>query len=238
MPSIERILDASSDALPRSLIQGFASINYRLSPHPDFPQDGNTIPARELRVARHPDHIRDVWSALAFLTLEYGIRDRYVLVGHSVGATLAFQLLMGSEALIGASPPTGVALPACVIGVAGMYGFYDLNARHGGAYKGIFAGAFGDDEHKWDDAAPACFRGNFRDVWKGGRLALLACSTEDGLIDGPEIDSMAAVLKLDHVECVVKKDVGGEHDFAWRDGTPIARLVVWALEHLRSSLTQ
>ena len=50
-----------------------ASVNYRLSP-----------------AVRHPSHQEDVIAALTYLKEQYGMKE-YILVGHSAGATLAFQ---------------------------------------------------------------------------------------------------------------------------------------------------
>ena len=77
----------------RTLVAAYASLNYRLSTHSDFPQDKDT-PPRELRNARHPDHINDVLCAIHDLQQKFHFHDRYVLVGHSVGATLAYQVAL------------------------------------------------------------------------------------------------------------------------------------------------
>ena len=81
---------SSNSSLQKSIC-GFASINYRLSPYLDHPQNPSTAddPARN---AKHPDHVVDVSKALAFLENKYNISSGYLLVGHSAGATLAFQI--------------------------------------------------------------------------------------------------------------------------------------------------
>ncbi|KAK5554582.1 Kynurenine formamidase [Exophiala xenobiotica] len=71
-------------------ISGYASINYRLSPHPQkSPQNPHTTPAYELRNAKWPDHLHDVLAGIAHLQQKYAFGERYLLVGHSVGATMA-----------------------------------------------------------------------------------------------------------------------------------------------------
>ena len=76
----------------RASIAGYVSVNYRLSPHPDHPQDpGNTV-EYELRNAKHPDHIHDVLTAISVLQRKFGFGQQYLLVGHGIGATLAFQV--------------------------------------------------------------------------------------------------------------------------------------------------
>lgn len=53
-------------------IAGYASLNYRLSPHADFPQDRRRTADYEMRDAKHPDHINDVLSALRDLQRRHG----------------------------------------------------------------------------------------------------------------------------------------------------------------------
>ncbi|KAI1503582.1 hypothetical protein F5X99DRAFT_406895 [Biscogniauxia marginata] len=76
-------------------IAAFASLDYRLSPHPGFPQDPAATPPARLRGARHPDHVDDARAALAFLQARYGFGAGYVLVGHSAGGCMALQLVAG-----------------------------------------------------------------------------------------------------------------------------------------------
>ncbi|KAK1503958.1 hypothetical protein CTAM01_04188 [Colletotrichum tamarilloi] len=230
--SIQEILKSRS--IPRSEIRGFISIDYRLSPHPLYPQDPDVTSPAELRCAQHPDHLRDTWSALAFLQREYQIGDRYILIGHSAGATLALQLPMGSVAL-GAAPPPEVEMPTAFIGVSGIYELYNLNARHEQTYTQFIAGAFGDDQNSWNKVVPATFSGSFKDALPTKPLILLAWSPEDSLVDEPEIDTMAAKLKKDGVECTIVKDLTHDHDFVWEDGKQIARLLSEALTLLRKN---
>ncbi|GKT58971.1 kynurenine formamidase [Colletotrichum tofieldiae] len=229
-PSIEEIVKASS--IPKSEIRGFISIDYRLSPHPSFPQDPAVTPPAKLRCAQHPDHLRDVWSALAFLQREYDIQDRYILIGHSAGATLAFQLPMGPVAL-GATPPPEVKMPAAFVGVSGIYELCDFDARYGGNCTEFIVAAFGEDRESWNKVVPARFSGSFRDALPAQNLILLAWSPDDSLVDEPEIDGMASKLGKDGVECTVVKNLTHDHDFVWEDGKQIARLVSEALGLLR-----
>ncbi|TDZ30965.1 Kynurenine formamidase [Colletotrichum spinosum] len=226
--SIQEILKAA--AVPKADIRGFISIDYRLSPHPMFRQDPAFTPPAELRCAQHPDHLRDIWSALHFLQLRYNINDRYILIGHSAGATLALQLPMGSMSL-GATPPSDVRMPAAFIGVSGIYELVKFNARHEN-YVEFIAGAFGADQERWKTAVPAVFSGSFKDALPGRPLILLAWSPEDSLVDEPEIDGMASKLRRDGLECTVVKDLTHDHDFVWEDGKQIARLLGEALRLL------
>ncbi|KAI1635900.1 hypothetical protein F4809DRAFT_611769 [Biscogniauxia mediterranea] len=85
-------------------IAAFASLDYRLSPHPGFPQDPAATPPARYRGARHPDHVDDARAALAFLQARYGSAANYVLVGHSAGGCIALQLLAGLCSPTSSSP--------------------------------------------------------------------------------------------------------------------------------------
>ncbi|KAK2047727.1 alpha/beta-hydrolase [Colletotrichum somersetense] len=230
-PSIDEFVNTGSSA-PKSEVRGFISIDYRLSPHPSFPQDPAVTPPAELRCAQHPDHLRDVWSALAFLQREYDIQDRYILIGHSAGATLAFQLPMGSVAL-GAAPPPEVKMPAAFVGLAGIYELHDFNARHGEDYTQFIVSAFGKDREVWNKVMPASFSGSFKNALPAHNLILLAWSPQDTLVDEPEIDTMMSKLGRDGVECKIRKDLTHDHDFVWEDGKQVARLLSETLDLLR-----
>ena len=264
-PAVEKLQTAPEVDL--RAIAGFASLGYRLSSHPQFPEASAQVTDGPAAVKRpqHPAHIKDIWLALAYLQQTFDMGDRYILIGHSAGATLAFQLLMGSaalgssgsfhdglpcESLDATSPlyqhhsshhkavvageiPLAIRPPVAVIGIAGIYDFFGLNERMGRAYQSIFTGAFGDDPTAWNEASPACFRGNYAKTFPGTRLALLAWSPDDELIDEPDIDHMAETLAADGVRHTVVKDITGNHDFVWRDGSPIVRLVAQALNELK-----
>ncbi|KAL9571103.1 hypothetical protein ACKAV7_004441 [Fusarium commune] len=217
--SIKRIIISGAVAILD--IAGFVSIDYRLSPHPDFPQESTTV--------KHPDHLEDIWSALNYLQGKYELSNNYILVGHSAGATLAFQLLMSGDIL--ASHPKG-PLPIAIVGVSGIFDLVGLNDRHNGGYAGFIEAAFGDDKSAWEKASPARFGSSFRDNWASGKLAMLAWSAEDTLIDEPEIDNMASLLTEQGLKVEVNKHLRGEHDFVWQDGSQIARLVITTLHHL------
>ncbi|KAB5545578.1 Alpha/Beta hydrolase protein [Coniochaeta sp. 2T2.1] len=221
-------------------IAGFASIDYRLSPHPEFPQDEDTTPPNKLRNAKHPDHLSDVRSALAFLRREYGIGNRevegetpYVLYGHSCGATLAMQVIMGgAEDEVGLEGRGEVPPPAGVVGLQGMYDLVGVNARFKGAYRDMIAGAFGDDEEVWKSVSPARFKGKFSQTWEGSEkgVVVLAHSPEDEWVDMAELDAMEARLKGEkdpaplHVQA--KRDLKGDHDEVAQNGGMVAGVLI------------
>ncbi|CAI7610414.1 unnamed protein product [Penicillium glandicola] len=255
-------------------IAGFASISYRLSAHPNHPQDpGNTAP-KDFQDAKHPDHIRDVESALALLQNTYDFGTRYILAGHSCGATLAFQTVMGavsghreeaststtyspdnSTAIISGSPgPLPLPLtaqPTAIVGVAGIYDLRRLRDTHAdiSAYQEFIEGAFGADEMLWDGVSPAHITGS-RGVeggWKSGRLAVLAQSKDDELVDGSQVEVMKEALgnwektdahipaqELSHGDRRLRVlSISGAHDEAWEKGVQLARAVTFAFEQLQ-----
>lgn len=222
VPTIKHLL--SSDG-PKEAIRGFASIDYRLSP--SSPDAANS----ENRDVQHPDHIIDVRTALRLLNAKYNIDDKYILIGHSAGATLTFQLLMGETALrcrVDESAPK----PAAAVGLSGIYDMVNLNKRFGDNYAGFLGAAFGDDRQLWVEASPAQYRGNYSKSMSAGRPFMLATSPEDSLIDVPEMDSMIRKLEADGLEPEVVRNLHGDHDDIWSGGSQIAALVFRVLPQL------
>ena len=209
-------------------LAGFASIDYQLSQHPEFPQDPASTPRREYREARHPDHLNDVRSGLAFLQREYGIASNYILLGHSAGATLAFQVLATA-----AGAGVEVTLPKAVVGIAGIYDFNAVNSRSNGAYAPFLSMAFGQPG-EWNRVAPMNFLGDINKNWRDSGRVILGWSRNDELVDEPEIDNMALRLCREHYSLNVHKDLEGGHDECWANGAGMARLVVEAMSSLAS----
>ncbi|PWY83203.1 hypothetical protein BO94DRAFT_599724 [Aspergillus sclerotioniger CBS 115572] len=208
-------------------IHSIASISYRLSAHPSHPQDPTSTPPSHLRTATHPDHISDILSALSFLQSKYGFGENYLLVGHSCGATLAFQSVMGKFRTLSSGPAP--------VGILGMAGIYDLRLlrdthRDVSAYQEFTEGAFGKDEVVWDGVSPAVVRGvdGVSGGWEGGRVVVLAYSAEDGLVDAGQREVMRRALG--EVEGL---DIRGQHDDAWMEGRELARGIEFAIGLLR-----
>lgn len=241
-PTITALLggDPRHALLPRasSRLAGVASLNYRLSPHPSFAQDPRTTPALARRAARHPDHLADVLAGLRFLQRTFGFGADYVLSGHSAGAFLSYQVLLGPACL----PPAGgpnkegggdggyeyddVELPAAAVGFEGIYDLAGLDARRGGSYASFMAPAFGLPGDGWDAASPATAGGGGPGFGPGGnwrrgpRLAVLAHSPDDELVDVAECDAMEARLRRDGVANVrVFRDLRGGHFEVVKDGS-------------------
>lgn len=240
----------STTTLPH--IAGFASIEYRLSPHPQFPQDPDPAitPPTHLRAAKHPDHIHDVRDALALLQSRYGgVWWKYILVGHSCGATLAFQTVMGE--VVGARPaPTSITRLRRPIAVVGVEGIYDLRLlrdtyRDCSIYHEFIEGAFGPDEELWDDVSPATKKSadGVKGGWSEGRLAVLAHSKDDELVDFGQVTAMKETLGHgwaekkkgagEQAKIAVLEDLRGSHDEVWSKGEEMARVIAVTIGELR-----
>lgn len=180
-------------------------------------------------------------AGLVYLQRTYGFSSNYILVGHSAGAALAFQLLAPPKEAQSPAP----ALPAALVPFGGLYDFVAVDARHGGTYGVFFRGAFGAGAGRWDAAAPVKFSGNYAETWDRGvvRVVVLGSSPEDTLVDSPEAEEMARRLRdVDgfveggegegEKRLVVVGDLKGDHDEVWREGEGVARMVWIALREL------
>ncbi|KAM3512828.1 hypothetical protein MY11210_003533 [Beauveria gryllotalpidicola] len=232
-PSIRHLITAG--ALPDA-VRGFISIDYRLSPYQEeFPQCLDQTPSTEQRIAQHPDHVHDVRSAMDFLSQRFDLADKYILVGHSAGAMLAFQLFM-SNAQWQPQSPVSLPKPAAIIGISGIYDLVNLNRRFDGNYTGFISNAFGEDEDVWMQASPAQYDGSFgQALLPCGTPLWLAISPNDGLLDLAETEAMAEKLRADGFQPTIVNDLHGEHDFVWQDGAQVATLVNRVLAELSSN---
>lgn len=226
-----------------SSCKGLASISYRLSAHPNFPQDPEKTPAQELRVAKHPQHVEDVVSALSFLQQRYRFGENYVLVGHSCGATMAFQSVMPCVI-----PRRRPAPPTAILGVAGIYDLRLLRDKHVDipAYQEFLEGAFGPEgTGLWDAVSPACVKGSggVEGGWRDGRrLAVLARSSGDELVDASQGDAMRETLRArwasssgETRHLVTILSLQGNHDDAWRGGEQLVRAIKFTLDKLHNT---
>ncbi|KFY42270.1 hypothetical protein V494_02489, partial [Pseudogymnoascus sp. VKM F-4513 (FW-928)] len=100
-----------------------------------------------------------------------------MLVGHSCGATLAFQVPI--------TAPGGEALPVprCILGSEGIYDIPSLVARNSHpAYREFVTAAFGDDESAWVAASPLLAHRD-RDakdrLWEEVGIVFISHSEED-----------------------------------------------------------
>lgn len=234
-----------SNATPtiRDEISGIASINYRLSPYPAHPTNPSN-PHDPARNARHPDHINDVLSAILFLQEKYRFGNRYVLIGHSCGATLALQVAMkrfwGSQYDPTAALELNVEPPVAIVGVSGIYdipGLVDDNAAQP-AYRDLVVNAMGSERKVWEDASPV--KGDYEDGWQDGKLVVLVHSEDDELVAMKQPETMWKVLGergfseeagSEKVRKFVKVK-GVKHDEIWEDGRALADVILQTVECL------
>ncbi len=195
-----------------SQIAGFASLNYRLSPHPDYPQDSHKTSNYEFRNARHPEHVNDVLTALGVLQHKHNFGSKYLLVGHSVGATMAFQVALSQRvpwdpsANIPAISSENVAPPIAILGVEGIYDFPALiksiknDKDKEKWYHEPMKGAFSDNEEVWLDVSPAQYSKEAYDrEWtltsaSTPRLAIVAHSPHDELVPWSQVEAVQNVF--------------------------------------------
>lgn len=232
LPTIRNIFShpsPSDQALINSNITAIASLSYRLSPHPDHPQEPDT-PATQLRVAKHPDHLHDVVSGISFLQAKYGFGSKYLLIGHSCGATLAYQSITRQQMSIPSSIP--FKNPEIIVGVAGIYDMRLLRDRNSHpAYQEFLVGAFGEDEKAWDLASPAKY--DLLETWEEVKIAVVVSSSGDELVDLSQIECIAKRLKNSKERgtvMVLKGFLNQTHDHIWDEGVGLADTIVETLK--------
>lgn len=218
-------------------IAGYASINYRLSPYPSHATDPSN-PSDPARNAKHPDHINDVLAAILHLQETYHFDDRYVLVGHSCGATMALQVAM--KRYWGSQYESTFALELNVVppmAIAGLEGIYDIPAfvqyhHDQPVYKDFITNAFGTSG--WEAISPS--NGDYDESWPDGRLVVLAHSPDDTLVEREQLELQEKALasqgwKSQGERRVSTFELKGDHDEVWKTGEA-ARATEWALKEL------
>ncbi|KAL8666574.1 MAG: hypothetical protein Q9202_001372 [Teloschistes flavicans] len=208
-------------------IAAVVAVNYSLCPYPTHPTHPSKPRGRggeeEGRGARWPDHVGDIRAALGFLFGEghdddgsgsdgddagKDFRDavrgsEIVLVGHSVGATIAFALAMGIEDRVhdGAGDAVvGVRMRIrAVVGLAGIYDFTalrDAHAEHRGLYEGFTNEAFGAEEDGgWERGNIVEAVRKLKGIMGGVELVVLGHSKGDELVEWGQVDLMAGALR-------------------------------------------
>lgn len=98
---------------------------------------------------------------------------RYVLVGHSAGAALIFQVL--------AKLSDHSFFPAAIIGASGVYDFVDVIEEYPN-YLYLITSPFGEEEEAWKDASPTWI-GRESAGYAGytGKIALLHSDNDEFL---------------------------------------------------------
>lgn len=225
-------------------VAGYASINYRLSPRPtNSPQDPHTTPAYELRNASWPDHIHDVLAAIAHLQLKHGFGGRYLLVGHSVGATMALLSTLASGKTFTNTADSKllpkIEPPMAVIGVSGIYDFGRLQESFP-EYTEVTNNAI-HDPRDVTLASPASHSlAEYQDTWAQNgaqqRVLILAHSRDDGMVDWKQVEAMEAVFGTTEGQsnfAVQVVEMKGKHNDIWGHGTELARVIRIGIGALR-----
>jgi len=231
--------------LPEDKTLAFASLSYRLSPHPDHPQKPATTPKSSLRIARHPDHIDDVCSGLETLHDHHHLTEyNYILIGHCCGATLAFQALKRYHENAASALPR----PMAVVGMAGIYHLPDLlenhkNSSYADVYGSFLKGAFGEDALIWRQASPACWPDHHLDARKiyAGRTVLLVVADGDDLVEPQQREKMRLSIlggsrSTDKDDCIYSEmSVPGGHDEMWLNGERVITVIERVLQVLSNN---
>ncbi|KAF4955745.1 hypothetical protein FGADI_4316 [Fusarium gaditjirri] len=215
------------------VIEGIASINYRLSPRTlsqPMPSGG---PLGGKQQAMHPDHLNDVISGIRYLQRKFRFGDRYILTGHSCGATLAYQTLIWQSM----DKHETWEAPQAIIGVAGLYDLLllrDMDPMPPMCQQLLLA-AFGTDETLWRDVSPAAYS-DFETLWPSGKLAVMAYCEDDEYVSSAQVDTMHHALKLwgeKKGRLVKTLNLKGGHDEVWRTGSGLASSVEKSINYIQ-----
>ncbi|KIX98756.1 uncharacterized protein Z520_05217 [Fonsecaea multimorphosa CBS 102226] len=222
-------------------IAGYASLNYRLSPHPEkAPQDPSKTPTYELRNAKWPDHIHDILTAIAHLQNRYGFGERYLLAGHSVGATMAVLSTIAAHRSFSKGNPSElpkIQPPMAVLGVSGIYDFPLLHESFAD-YIGMTRNAIPDAA---DDVLASPARYDVRDYVEARaatgekkRALVIAHSKDDGWVDWKQVEAMEKVFAASGsvIKCKVC-ELKGQHNDIWEKGTELARAIAQTVDIMR-----
>lgn len=221
-------------------IAGIASVNYSLSPYPDHQEDPSPPkdpkqPFDPSRKAKHPDHINDVLHALAFLQDRAKFGSRYMLVGHSCGATLALQVAMDHQrwAKAPARKTMKVEKPQYLLGLNGLYDLPGLVHAPGTKhehlipiYQAFIELAFGGDETSWREASPNNIQ-DWSSEWPDGIEIILGQSKEDTLVPYKQTGDMLKILRATGPKGprALETELVGDHNVIWQTGSELANVI-------------
>lgn len=183
----------------------------------------------------------------------------YVLLGHSCGATLAFQVLMDvarwsssssssssvseetTPTTTGAAPIRKVSKPVAVIGLDGLYDLPGLikdpgekHARWIPEYEAFTRFAFGDDEQTWYDVSPISVKDWVGEWGRNDGKVVLVQSKDDTLVPYRQLKGMYHALKPSIAAGldVFELPASGDHDELWQTGDQIAGIIVEVVDRL------
>lgn len=242
-PTIKELIAKHPPIL--SKIAGFASINYSLSPHPMHPSSPSPPkepgqPSDPSRLEKHPRHILDVLTALSYLQSKAGFSNNYVLLGHSCGATLAFQVAMSASKWGSDAESIKVSKPGAIVGLNGLYDMPELirepGAKHAAlqaVYEAFTRLAFGDDKKVWNIISPISVS-KWNSEWVEGQKVVFVQSREDSLVPYWQLEEMRNKMlesKAEGLE-IVELSAKGDHNELWQHGDRLAEIVIEVLNSL------
>ncbi|ETN39434.1 uncharacterized protein HMPREF1541_05657 [Cyphellophora europaea CBS 101466] len=218
-PTVQLLTSSSNQSL-QSSVAGYATLDYRLSPHTNHTQPIDTPPFAQ-RTAVWPQHLDDVLAAIKQLQSVHKFGSNYVLAGHSVGAQLALLAALRAE-------DSGFPAPKVVLGISGIYDFPLILEDHP-EYSALVFNAMKEGEEI--PASPAFHKAeHYEDA--GVEKVVLAHSKDDGLVPWNQVEAMSKVLQQsekgeDYVSVV---ELHGQHNDIWRDGKESSRAILAALQ--------
>ncbi|KAG5437049.1 hypothetical protein PCK2_001032, partial [Pneumocystis canis] len=162
----------------------YVSINYRLSPN-----------------VMHPEHLKDIESAMMFLKKAYKLK-RCILIGHSAGATLAIQYFM-----LDYEAQSSIQAIICV---EGIYDLAELVNEYP-SYEDFIKLAFGNNRQDWINASPSQVISKYRGV--SVCEIILIQSEEDELLSMQQTNIMMKAIS-DLKNCNIMfdlKKIKGKH---------------------------
>jgi acetyl esterase/lipase len=235
MPTLKSLSPALFES--RQTPVAFASISYSLSTYPQH-STHPSAPHDYSRNARHPRHIIDVLTAISFLQQKVRFGSNYILVGHSCGATLAFQAAV-NPARWGVNVDKAYRLraPLMILGINGLYDMPKMVADPGDGYsryceiyEEFTRSAFGDDKQLWADISPA-FVQDWAKEWPEGTHVMLVQSREDTLVPFEQAELMKnALLRSKSAQLSVELVEGrGDHYDVWKEGILLAEMLAKAI---------
>lgn len=216
-------------------IAGIASLNYRLSPHPNHPTHPTGPDASEesnaARTVKHPVHIQDVLTGLAYLQ-RLGAAKDYILAGHSCGATLAFQVAMDPSRW-GLDVGVGCKKPNVIVGLNGLYDLLTFieqpdtsHAKLGTLYEAFTRGAFGDDKGVWAAVCPTVVE-DWKIEWPEGKHVVLVQSSEDTLVPYSQLQLMKERLESPAGASLTVDELPAsrDHNDLWKQGDELLKIL-------------
>lgn len=137
-----------------------------------------------------------------------------------------------------------VEQPDVIVGVEGIYDLRLLRDTFSQyeIYQQFISTAFGTDEQIWDAVSPVKITSadGVAESWRCGKIAILAHSKNDSLVDVSQHEAMACILeswastqtRAHERRVKVMTDLKGEHDKVWKCGKELATVIEKTIEEL------